>query len=129
MGLFNNFSWIDNSSFNHIDKFTTMSVVTRSTTKDFLDSGTAFYAGIVRDCFTWDTDGASYNIDTNLFVLIFAFNVGQSWYTSQKSNTATWNNTFFDSSPSSIQSIFNTIFLFANFNFTTTSALYNAYAA
>jgi hypothetical protein len=85
--------------------------------KKFIDNNGTFISRVLADGFAWDFAGFSNNLDTNILIEVSTLYVLKSSLSVEKSNTTSWNNTFFSSSSSSAESVLDSIFKFSNFNF------------
>merc|ERR1712168_1584275 len=98
-----------------------MGIISWSASHNLFNNCTSFNTSVISNGFTWHTDCTRNNINTDLFVLILGFEIQEVWNTSEKCNTTTWNDTFFNGSTSGTKGILDAIFLFTNFDFGSTT--------
>ena len=89
--------------------------------KQFTNNNRAFCTGIFSNLTNRSLHRTTNNINTNLLVIIVAFQAFKCARSVKKSNTTTWDDTFFNSGACRMQSIVNTVFLLFHFNFCCTT--------
>jgi len=123
---FNNLGGVDNTSLNEVTENVFGSIITKVVIilfEKFSNDNSSFFTSIFSNSLAWNLDGLLDNLDTNVLIEVFTLQ-GIKWFGGiEQSATTTNDDTFFNGSFSSAESISDSVLDLTNFNFGSTTNL------